>query len=683
MKKILILTCVAALMMACTPKQTTRMITESDILQTIETLTQSAPDMDAEAIAKGVRQSAALWREEDGSKEDFFAFVEEHLATSPAEKERLYNALSHTLEVLNEGSNFLAVGLTSPTILAGPEPTEVDYILSGYSPLAHLTDDLFQNKVAFILMLNFPEYTLAEKEAHAATWSRQEWAYANLGDFITSRVPAAVSQQVAQAYSDAENYIADYNIYMGNLRTDDGEQIFPDDMVLLSHWNLRDELKANYADVPHAHEKQEMIYQVMLRIITQSIPFIVINDSSMHWMPYSNLVYMHDKEKAHDYMQESDRRYQHILNIFHAMLEEDKYYPGMPTGIQRNFEGAMQVSDDQIRDLFTQLLSSPEVAAVADVIRERLGRDLRPYDIWYDGFKARASMPEDLLTAEAKRRYPNADAFHADMPALLANLGFRPDMQHYLQDHIVVEGARGSGHAWECMGRTQDKARLRTRIADSGMDYKGFNIAVHEFGHNVEQVLSLYQMDYYPLRSIPNTGFTEAMAFLFQSRDLQLLGHGRYTVNREAVLDNFWAMYEIMGVSLVDMQMWQWLYAHPEATASQLRDATLAIARDVWNTYYEPILGEHDCVLLGIYSHMVNSPMYLPNYPYGHLVHFQLEEHLAQYTNPQAFADELIRIYTQGHLTPNAWMQGAVGADVSVVPVLKAVNRVLADSSDF
>jgi oligoendopeptidase F len=132
-----------------------------------------------------------------------------------------------------------------------------------------------------------------------------------------------------------------------------------------------------------------------------------------------------------------------------------------------------------------------------------------------------------------------------------------------------------------------------------------------------------------------------------------------------------------MGVSLVDMRMWQWLYAHPDATAQQLREATLAIAKEVWNTYYYPVLGEQDSPILACYSHMVNAPMYLPNYPFGHIVEFQLEEHLAQFSTKQAFADEIMRIYKLGKLTPNQWMQQAVGAKVSTTPILNAVEAIL------
>jgi hypothetical protein len=138
-----------------------------------------------------------------------------------------------------------------------------------------------------------------------------------------------------------------------------------------------------------------------------------------------------------------------------------------------------------------------------------------------------------------------------------------------------------------------------------------------------------------------------------------------------------WGMYEIMGVSLVDMRMWQWLYANPNATAADLREAVLAIAAEVWNAYYAPVLGEKDSPLLGIYSHMVGYALYLPAYPIGNLVQYQLEEHLAKCATPEEWAKEYIRIYQQGCLTPNAWMRGAVGNPMSVEPILKAVREQL------
>jgi hypothetical protein len=275
------------------------------------------------------------------------------------------------------------------------------------------------------------------------------------------------------------------------------------------------------------------------------------------------------------------------------------------------------------------------------------------------------------LSAETRKRFPDPITYEKKIAGMLTTLGFQKENAEEIARHIVVEPARGSGHAWPCMGHNEP-SRLRTRIAPEGMDYKGYNIAVHEMGHNVEEVISLYKMDYYMLHGIPNTGFTETSAFLFQARDLQLLGYGKQTMNRETVLDQFWSMYEIMGVSLVDMRMWQWLYDHPKASAAELREAVLEIAAEVWNAYYEPVLGEKDCVLLAIYSHMVNSPMYLPNYPIGHIVQFQLEQALAD-KEGLAWAEAYERWYRLGRLTPQEWMRQAVNGTLSIQPVLQQI----------
>ncbi len=302
---------------------------------------------------------------------------------------------------------------------------------------------------------------------------------------------------------------------------------------------------------------------------------------------------------------------------------------------------------------------------------------MRPYDIWYDGFKSRSSISEDHLTTLTQQRYPNATAFQHDIPRMLMELGFTPEKAKEVASHIVVEAARGSGHARPCLGRKQP-ARLRTRIGTKGMDYKGYNIAVHEFGHNVEEVISLYDIDYYSLAGIPNTGFTEASAFLFQERDLQLLYNTAQSQHHsEELFDLLWGMYEIMGVSLVDMRMWQWLYAHPKTTAAELREAVLTIATEIWNEYYAPILGEKDSPLLGIYSHMVGYALYLPAYPIGNIVQYQLEEHLAKCKTSTEWAKEYTRIYQQGRLTPDVWMRGAVGQPISIQPILKAVRKQL------
>ena len=74
---------------------------------------------------------------------------------------------------------------------------------------------------------------------------------------------------------------------------------------------------------------------------------------------------------------------------------------------------------------------------------------------------------------------------------------------------------------------------------------------------------------------------------------------------------------------------------------------------------------------------MVGYALYLPAYPIGNIVQYQLCEHLDKCANEAEWAKEYTRIYQQGRLTPDAWMRGAVGAPMSVEPILKAVRESL------
>lgn len=670
--RIIALAASVACLLACTREAST--LDVSNISESaVSTAISQTSASDKALLEKGVRQAAFLWREADGTEEEFCEFVKSAYVPDAEGRKLLFDKISDAYAAINGAYGELTTVLSRPVILRGPAPEEVDYILSNYNPFAHMSDDMFANKMAFITVLNFPNYTLAEKNAQGKDWSRLEWAYARMGDWFTTRIPARLNQNSTEANSRAENYIADYNIMMGHLVSESGRKLFPEDMVLLSHWNLRDEIKSNYADIPDANEKQEMIYKVMERIVCQDIPAAVVNDASYDWAPYSNKTWKDGQEVTP--AAEGAERYARILDIFHSMQEADPYCPQQPTAIIRNFEGDMEVSAEEIESLFVKLLSSEQVRKVASLIRERLGRELRPYDIWYDGFKSRSAMPEDRLTAQTRALYPTPEAFEKGMPRMLQNLGFSKDYAEYLADKIGVEAARGSGHALGTPGMGY-KSYLRTRVGDEGMDYKGYNIAVHEFGHNVEQTIDMYDIDWYTLNGVPNTAFTEALAFIFQKRDLKLLGYDT-KVDDNVTLDIFWGMYEIMGVSLVDMYTWRWLYANPGATAEDLRDNCVRIAREVWNRYFEPVLGTHDSPILAIYSHMVNAPMYLPNYPFGHIVEYQLEEHFSKLPDPNVLGPEIERIWKIGRLTPQAWMNEAVGSDVSIDPILAAVDRIV------
>jgi len=640
-------------------------IQEKTIQATMDSILAKTPNADTALLKKGVRNAAGFWKKEDGTAVEFQTYCINHFQATPESKAKLFATIQRNLEIMNGHYNLISLNLKKPVQEVGEDYTPVDEDFGALDPYAHFADDMFQSKIAFSVLLNFPFYNLQEKKALGKNWDRQEWAYARMGDLFTSRIPAELNQQISSKLSESENYISNYNIWMNTLRTEDNRQLFKDSIALIAHWGLRDELKADYADKKDGLEKQQLIYQVMKRIIDQSIPETVINNSKATWEPVSNKV---DGATA---VAEPDTRYKNLLANYQAMKALDPYCKSYPTALARAFDRDMEVSVADIETIFTNLVSSPEVAEVAKLIKQRLGRELQPFDIWYDGFKSRSSIPEQEMTDKTRKLYPTTLAFEKGMPEILTKLGFAPKDASEISSMVTVDNSRGSGHAWGSQMRG-DKAHLRTRLQPGGMEYKGYNIALHEFGHNVEQTITMNRVDNYIMNGIPSTAFTEALAFVFQKRDLEVLGYKNTDPNKQAMqtLDIFWGCYEIMGVSLVEIRTWKWLYENPDATAETLKANIIKNAKDVWNQYYAPNLGEKDSPILAIYSHMIEYPLYLSNYPYGHIVEFQLEKHFGN-TLP---GKEIQRIYPIGRVCPDFWMMHAVGEPVSVNPMLEATR---------
>ncbi|MBV8760936.1 MAG: hypothetical protein JO257_26820 [Deltaproteobacteria bacterium] len=634
-------------------------------------------------IERGVDQVAKLWRTSDGNLADFCT---EQFAADPAARDALFARLEAMFEQLDghvlEADRSAKWGAE---VENGHAPLPVDGLLAGYELGAHVTEDLFQTKVAFAILLNFPLTTLADRLRDGAHYDRRTWAEVRLTRRVDSRVPGSLSAAASAAEADADAYVAAYNIWMHHVLGEDGARRWPSGKRLISHWNLRDELKANYADAD-GPAKQRTIVKLMERIVTQTIPAAVIDNPHLDWNPFTNAVTVappteveadapKDRATTPSQEREPDKRFDHVLAHFRAARAIDPFTPTAPTYIERAFDGA-EIPEDRVRKILTDVLDSPLSAKVAAEIQSKLHRPLEPQDLWYSF--ADKGAPEADLDKLTRAKYPTAAAFAADIPRILRDLGFTADRATYLADHIAVDPARGAGHAMGAR-RRGDKAHLRTRVEPGGMDYKGYNIAVHELGHNIEQTFSLYDIDHTLLSGVPNIAFTEALAFLFQARDLELLGRPRPSgaSERARVLDTFWATREIAGSALVEIDVWHWLYAHPTATAAELRAATVQIAQQTWDRYYAPLLNGKGTALLGIYSHTIASPLYLFNYVLGHTIAFQVEEHLNG--KPKAvFATEFERDARQGQILPDLWMQSATGAPVGAQPLLDATARALA-----
>src|SRR6266496_5664306 len=468
-------------------------------------------------LERGLHQVAEFWRPEDGDAAAYEEFVSANFASDQATLDTTFNRFERLLEQLGGHMHEINREFRQQMDLDLGPVLPFDEMFGGYDPSAHIIDDFFQNKLAFVALLNFPLTTLDERLKEGPSWTRRQWAEVRLAQKFSKRIPADVNLGIAQAEGAAARYVAEYNIWMHHLIDENGQCLFPPKMRLLSHWNLRDEIKADYADKQDGLAKQRMIQQVMERIVTQTIPKAVIDNPNVDWNPFTNEV-RPAAEKDSDApppatsavapkppnSPEPDTRYSMLLADFQAARKADPYSPTAPTLIARRFDENRELPEARVHKMFEDVLTSPLVPRVAKLIEKRLGRPLEPFDVWYSGFKQRGKYSEAELDEIVRKKYPTPEAYKKDIPNILQKLGFSKERAESVADNIVVHPARGSGHA-SGAGKRGFKAYLRTRVEKEGMNYKAYNIAVHEMGHNVEQTFSLNDIDHTLLAGVPNT----------------------------------------------------------------------------------------------------------------------------------------------------------------------------------
>ena len=168
-----------------------------------------------EALARakrGLAQAAALWRSSDGDAAAFAEVARTHFLADRAQRDALFERIQKVLESVDGHFLEVARDLREHSDLDRGEILAFDEAMAGWDPSAHVLDDLFGNRLAFAVLLNFPLTTLQERLEKGPSWSRREWAEARLAERFGKRIPADVSQAVASASADASRYVAEYNL---------------------------------------------------------------------------------------------------------------------------------------------------------------------------------------------------------------------------------------------------------------------------------------------------------------------------------------------------------------------------------------------------------------------------------------------------------------------------------------
>ncbi|MEO8082476.1 MAG: hypothetical protein ABI780_01505 [Ardenticatenales bacterium] len=614
------------------------------------------------SAAAGVARVADRWRSDDGDDEAFIAFCAMHYVEEAGDRARLLDRLESIVSQVDGHLYEIRRGLRRWSDLDVPPAPVIDDLAAVFEPAPDLADQWFKQGVAFVALLHFAPPTLPILLADGPTWSVDRWVEARVAGRFGARVPEALLRVLRDTYHAAETFVSSHHIRVDNLIDASGQRWFEPGRALVAHWLIREAIRDGYraADPQVGVARMRALAWVMRRHTDGTVPRGQIGDGEAGpWDAAANTIAGEPVTAEEQYGPE---RYEHWLAQFRAARALDAFEPDAPNAITRACARDREIDEHEVEDLLVQLLDAPERSEINGWLRRRLGRPLEAFDIYFDA--ALPSADADVLDAAVAARFPTAAAFEAALPSVLESLGFAPADASFLGERVRVEVARGAGHAVS-PGRPEYAAWLRTNGRNGQIGWAGFDIAMHELGHNIEQLTSLHRVPRPALRGVPNTACSEAFAFLFQAEARRVLGVAPdvdpAVVDAATTLESALSAIQIAGPALLELRAWRWLYAHPDADANALRDTVLGLADDLWARHFAADFGPDPYALLAAYQHMISYPLYLPNYAIGHMISHQIRRHLAG----RDLAAETLRICAIGSVTPALWMERAVGEGLS------------------
>jgi hypothetical protein len=571
-------------------------------------------------------------------------------------------ARDQLLERLDEFVHHVSgsVAATAKVIRAGLDIADrpslaAETVLSRFSAGTHLPEDFRDTRVAALVQLNFGT------DDRRPPRNRKGWAARRLSRFGRSVVPARLNQKLVAVSAEVDAFISGYNLNLDRFRFGDPKVRFPRGTKLVSHWGLRDYMTSLNGE-KHALPRQRAILDLMRRVVDGEVPVEVLDDPSVEWDIPAQCIRNGTGEwrpaRGHGPL-----RWEQFRQVWKVNRAIDPYRI-RPNLIDTMFEEVREIPEATVVGMLEDVLASPHAQRIGRFMRDQLGRELEPFDVYYTGFHTQGPG-KPPLPYDIRERYPDRDALQAAIPQVLRKLGWSKERAEWIASHIRVDNGRSAGHAWPPLV-DHDVQLLRVRVGERGCDEMSFSTFMHELGHAVEGVLSTYEMDVKQLWSVPNTAFSEGFAFTFEDQADHILGRRRRPPSDAETLVRFWEPFEIAGPSLMEIRLFRWLYENENASAAKIQRMARSIGDEIWRRYYAPIFGDDGHGLMSVYSHVIWGDFYLAEYPVGYVIAYQVRKHL----EGKKLSDETERMCGIGSIYPESWMKEAVGAEISVRPLL-------------
>ncbi|MBX3355537.1 MAG: hypothetical protein KF724_07555 [Phycisphaeraceae bacterium] len=638
-------------------------------------------------IERGVRQVARRWQQSDGSGADFEAFCLRHFVADEGDLRRLFNRFEVAVEQIGGHLHEMRRTLRRWSDLRGDDLPGVDDLLAKFDPAPDLSDQLYRQRLAFVVLLNFARPELPEMLERGGEWKTEQWAEARIAQAFGARVPSELNDLARRISHEANVFVQEFHVPVGGMVDGSGRQWFEPGRRLIAHWLIREQIKAAYGR-EHGAELQRALAWVMARHIDGSIPRSVMDGTATgKWDPQANTINGQPVNSSSSRTAQGSpspgdvdavvgpERYRRWLDQRSLAERFDRLYPEHPTAMARKFDLHREVPETEVERLLIELLEAPMRRDLAALLARRIGRPLEAFDIYFEDLAEECDGPS--MDAAVRTHFADEGDFQSKLPQILRGLGFASEDADFLGSRIRVEIAKGAGHAIRPL-LTEYDAWLRTNRLDKELGWDGFDTAMHELGHNLEQLISTFFVPRSSLRGVPNTACTEAFAFLYQSLGRRVLGlEDPALAQRQADLDAVQTMLaacQIAGPSLLELHAWRWLYAHPGASPEALRDEVISIADRLWSRFYERDFGPDPYHLLAAYQHMIAHPLYLADYTLGHIMSHQIRSHM----HGKDLAAETKRICSIGRVTPDLWMRRAVGSPVSAAALIRDSAEALA-----